>query len=559
MKKSRLGIPIVFLIILGVVLVLSITVEQEAPIDSGEMPEIQMEYTAPELVMREDKSIYSQDKNSEVDIFNVTVFPPEGIYQTLQFINENINYDVGDYHKDSTDPQVQISLEISGKTFKGTMELRGQSSRRKDQKSYKIKLFDDEGTFEGMQVLNLNKHYSDSLRIRNKLAYDLIEEIDGLVGLRTRFIRLYITEGGHPVDYGLFTLVEQPNKLFLESHGLDENGQLYKVEFFEFLRYQGILEGITDPRYSEDHFNQLLEVRENPDHEKLVALLEQINDPTKNINDIVENHFSKENLLTWIAFNTLLDNYDSNSRNYLLYSPSYSHIWYFIPWDLDKTMRKKEKTHWSFGISNYWGVELFNRFFRDPSNRDALIEKVEELYFMFTPAEMRKRLKDYQPVIEEHMLGSIDYQFYEADIISSRYQYPDINSIDDFWSEYNNLVMLPTENRKRFYRNLERPYPFFIHYEKEPVHTFTWDLAFDMQGDAIIYTLRLSSDIEMSNILLEKETGELILTLDELPDGSRFWSVIATDINGNEQMPFNQISKDGFIYVGVEKIEVRDE
>lgn len=558
MKTGRLGIPLFVLIVLGVVLVFSIQVKQDTLVDFEE-EEVSVEYVAPELLLREDKTVYDRDDDGSVDIFEVTVLPPEGIYKTMAYINENVNYESGEYTNDDSDPQAQVILKVEGQEYYGTLELRGQSSRLEDQKSYKIKLFDDQGTFNGLQVLNLNKHYKDILRIRNKLAYDLIEDIDGLIGLRTRFVRLYIWENGVKEDYGLFTLVEQPNKAFLDSHGLDADGQLYKAEFFEFLRYKGILEDPSSPTYSEDNFNRLLEVRENPDHDKLVALLDRINNPTNNINDIVNDNFSKENMLTWIAYNTLLDNYDSNSRNYLLYSPAYSHVWYFVPWDLDKTMRKEEKAHWSFGISNYWGVELFNRFFRDPANRDALIEKVEELYLLFTPNEMRRRLDSYRPVLEEHMFGSADYYFYKDDILDSRHRHPDINTEKDFWEAYYELALMPTENRKRFYRNLERPYPFFIDYTTEDGHRFSWDLAFDMQGDAVTYTIKLAADVEMLEVLYAEETGELSVVLDEIPEGAKYWTVVAMDSKGNEQIPFNQTLQDGYIYIGVEKIEAEDD
>ena len=51
-----------------------------------------------------------------------------------------------------------------------------------------------------------------------------------------------MTKGGSGEyeDYGLYTQVEQINKTYLKMHGLDKNGQLYKVNFFEFQRYEDI-------------------------------------------------------------------------------------------------------------------------------------------------------------------------------------------------------------------------------------------------------------------------------------------------------------------------------
>jgi len=555
MKTNRLGIPIIFLICLGSVLLLSVEIQEKYVVEPIDPVEETIEYHPPELFLNEDKSVYDQDSDGYVDIFEVTVYPPDDIYHDLGYINTNINYIAGSYSEDTLDPQARITLQIDGIDYEGTLELRGQSSRLLDQKSYKIKLFDDVNAFKGMRVLNLNKHYKDNFRIRNKLAYDVLEEMDNLIGLRTRFVRLYITEGGKRSDFGLFTLVEQPNKAFLSSHGLDADGQLYKAEFFEFLRYDGVLEASSSPLYSEENFNQHLEVRENPDHDKLVYLLESINDPKNNINDVITHHFSRENILSYVAINTLLDNYDSNSRNYLLYSPAYSHIWYFVLWDLDKTMREEEKEHWSFGVSNYWGVELFNRFFRDPDNVNLLVERVEEIYASFTPDKMTSRLETYAPIIQTHMIESVDYGYFKDDILDSRHRHPDLNTLEDFWDKYYELAYLPTENRERFYRNLEKPYPYFIHFEQDETARFSWDLSFDMQGDAVTYTLLIASDAAMTDILYEETTGELSIELNTLPEGSRYYTIKATDEHGNQQLPFNQTLYDGTIYRGVEVID----
>ena len=84
----------------------------------------------------------------------------------------------------------------------------------------------------------------EGLRFRNKMAYDLIEGIPQMTGLRTQFVHLYVRDlttgsGAAFEDYGLYTQVEQLNKTALKTHGLDRNGQLYKVNSFEFQRYEG--------------------------------------------------------------------------------------------------------------------------------------------------------------------------------------------------------------------------------------------------------------------------------------------------------------------------------
>lgn len=135
-----------------------------------------------------------------------------------------------------------------------TVQIRGQSSSRNAQKNYKIKLKKNKGSWRGQRTIALNKHMGEGLRFRNKMAYDLIKGIDQMMGLRTQFVHLYVkdltdSDTGAFVDYGLYTQVEQLNKTALKAHGLDSTGQLYKVNFFEFYRYEDAIKLTTDPTF----------------------------------------------------------------------------------------------------------------------------------------------------------------------------------------------------------------------------------------------------------------------------------------------------------------------
>lgn len=118
-----------------------------------------------------------------------------------------------------------------------TVQIRGQSSSKGAQKNYKIKLKKNKGSWRGQRTIALNKHMSEGLRFRNKMAYDLIKGIDQMMGLRTQFVHLYVKDltdssSGVFEDYGLYTQVEQLNKTALKAHGLNPEAQLYKVNFF---------------------------------------------------------------------------------------------------------------------------------------------------------------------------------------------------------------------------------------------------------------------------------------------------------------------------------------
>lgn len=75
-----------------------------------------------------------------------------------------------------------------------------------------------------------------------------------MMGLRTQFVHLYVkdeTSGSNSFDdYGLYTQVEQLNKSALQAHGLDKNGQLYKVNYFEFQRDADAIRLADHPKYN---------------------------------------------------------------------------------------------------------------------------------------------------------------------------------------------------------------------------------------------------------------------------------------------------------------------
>lgn len=92
------------------------------------------------------------------------------------------------------------------------------------------------------------------------MAFDLIKGIDQMMGLRTQFVHLYVkdeTSGSDSFDdYGLYTQVEQLNKTALQAHGLDKNGQLYKVNYFEFYRDEDVIKLADDPDYDQTKFEE---------------------------------------------------------------------------------------------------------------------------------------------------------------------------------------------------------------------------------------------------------------------------------------------------------------
>ncbi len=216
----------------------------------------QDEYVSPQIdlsVLEDEKlsdnqALYNEDSFYKVWRIYITVYTGTdektgGVYDlsALNSINST-----------SPDPQLDAVAKImdpeAGEYVLGgdaadincLISQRGQSARKAEQKSYKVRLFESAGSFQGQQTLNLNKHYVDVSRLAQKFCFDIISTFPDMVSLRTTFFVLYLRDGTNEnadyVNYGLFTHTEQPNKTFLSAHGLDRNGTLYKPSDFEFMR-----------------------------------------------------------------------------------------------------------------------------------------------------------------------------------------------------------------------------------------------------------------------------------------------------------------------------------
>jgi len=450
-----------------------------------------------------------------------------------------------------------IVLGEDGEDPNCTIELRGQSTRREELKSYKIKFYDGIGSFRGQKVLNLNKNTKDYSKVKQKFCFDYIALFPDMISMRTTFFHLYVkdAEKGETEfkDYGLFVHVEQPNKDFLRAHGLDVNGSIYKPADYEFFREEDKIKPTDDPEYDYEEFSKALKIRENEDNEKLIRMIEDVNNYDKDFNEVFYKYFDINNYLTWIAMNLLLDNYDTASRNYLLYSPSYSEKWYFLPWDYDKALLSDEEKADSriynfFGIERYWGNVLHNRFFRNPKNVELLKEKVSILYSIMTTDQTEKLTSTYIPVIE----------YYYSRLPDNTDNGDTLARAKRYISMFDSVIK---ENYIRFFESLERPMPFFLGTPKltEKGWYFSWDPSYDLQGDSISYKLILAKDIDLSNIIYEKGgiySTELTVDIN-LDKGVYYWIVYAYDKNNNRQIPFEYIIDNRIFYKhGIKRLRV---
>lgn len=423
-----------------------------------------------------------------------------------------------------------------------TVQIRGQSSSKGAQKNYKIKLKKNKGSWRGQRTIALNKHMSEGLRFRNKMAYDLIKGIDQMMGLRTQFVHLYVKDltdssSGVFEDYGLYTQVEQLNKTALKVHGLNPEAQLYKVNFFEFYRYEDSIKLTSDPTYDRSVFEYYLEIKGDSDHTKLIQMLADLNDDSQSMELILEKYFDVENIAYWMAFQILTGNTDTQSRNVYLYSPQNSDTWYILDWDNDGMLFRTEnhvKQHnvdvgWEYGISNYWGNVLFRRCLQTARYREALDAAVRELHDYLNADRIEEMTAHYRSITEQYI-----------------WQMPDIEYLPLTKPQYHTVAQaLPEEieeNYQKYPEGYRYPMPFYIDLPslQNGALQLSWDPSYDFDAEDITYTVELARDYQFRQMLYQEEDVVLPMTQTAAPGaGQYFIRVRATNASGYTQPAFD--------------------
>jgi len=497
------------------------------------------------LPLVENKTIYEVDQPDDLDTLYITVYPTETDEGVIDFSIFDLHTTLDQSFNPTLHANVMLG-DSSGKLsplmdtslINSIIKVRGNSSRGAAFKSYKIKFTTDKDNYKGFTVLNLNKHVYDPSKIANKFSFDMMSQLTNMTSLRTNFVKVYIKDASLPtgqdryVYYGLYTNIEQPNKDFLTSHGLDSNGSLYKATSFEFHEYD-VLKNVDDPNYDQAAFETVLEIREGNDHSKLIQMLKDINDVNLDFELTFKKYFNEENYLTWLAMNILLGNEDTLAQNFIMYNPTNSLTWYLLPWDYDGTFKFAQadstaKAPTSLqGIQRLTAVLLHRRYFISSDNVDKLTHKIEELLSTtFSKENVDETINGYLPVMEATLGKNPDVGLLRIEPNQLT------NYVRGFYGEIK-------KNYEDYLTALEYPTPVFT---ATPVKNgdgttlFAWESARDFDGDLINYSVRLAKDPSMNRVIFE-ETNLLVssFTYTGVLKGTYYLEVRSIDSNGNSQ------------------------
>jgi len=169
----------------------------------------------------------------------------------------------------------------------------------------------------GMSTINLIFENEVAV-LAEPLAYEVYRRV-GMAAEQSYHVRLW--QNGRPLGYHL--LVEQPNRAFLRRNNIRDDGNLYKILWYE--------RGVVGQHEKKTH------AREG--HDDVVALVDSLEKSHGLAQwDIIRKHFDVEQVINYFAVNMVLSHWDGFFNNYFTYHDIHgAGKWTMYPWDQDQT------------------------------------------------------------------------------------------------------------------------------------------------------------------------------------------------------------------------------
>jgi hypothetical protein len=180
----------------------------------------------------------------------------------------------------------------------------------------KIRFLKDQ-PLRAMTTINLIFE-NETASVVEPLAYEVYRRA-GMAVEQSYHIRLW--QSGQPVGYHL--LIEQPNGAFLRRNQIRDDGNMYKLLWYE-RDVVGQHEKKSNTRSG---------------HDDIVALVESLNRTTGAAQwEVIRRNFDVQQVATYFAVNMVLSHWDGFFNNYFTYHDvKGSGKWTMYPWDQDST------------------------------------------------------------------------------------------------------------------------------------------------------------------------------------------------------------------------------
>ena len=185
--------------------------------------------------------------------------------------------------------------------------------------------------YDGMKKINLNNGVGDPAMQRDILAFDMMREA-GIRAPRAAYARVFINE----TYWGLYLILEQVDKTFVENNFVSGDGDLYKNIGWTSLEWNG-----ENP----NNYAESIALRTNKttsDFSDFIEFVDILNNSSDtDFADSIVSVFNVDYYLRVLAIDVMTDNWDSylqHGRNFYLYHEPVSDQMFWIPWDYNLSM-----------------------------------------------------------------------------------------------------------------------------------------------------------------------------------------------------------------------------
>jgi CotH kinase protein/Lamin Tail Domain len=177
--------------------------------------------------------------------------------------------------------------------------------------------FQKDKPLDGMTTVNLIFE-GETATLAEPLAYEVYRKV-GMAAEQSYHLRLWLN--GKPLGY--YLLVEQPNRAFLRRNNVRDDGNMYKILWYE--------NGVVGQHEKKTHVQE--------GHDDIVALIDALEKTSGDAQwEVIEKNFDVAQVVNYFAVNTVLSHWDGFFNNYFAYHDrDGTGKWTMYPWDQDQT------------------------------------------------------------------------------------------------------------------------------------------------------------------------------------------------------------------------------
>ena len=403
---------------------------------------------------------------------------------------------------------IPVTIEKNQTKYTARMRVRGDSSRDYDKKSLKVKITDSL-SINTKRTFNFNAEYSDKSFLRSFLSSTIFKKLN-YPCFSTSFSNLSINNQYH----GLFVEIENMDRDFLNTNGLNPNGDLFKATKDGACLYS--TKELTDNKWEKKTNKQSSMI-------SLHRLIHEISEtPAENFYNYVQKKFNYPMLIDFLAINAFIANGSTYYHNYYLYRDQEGDgKWILLPWDLDKTISYYDwKPYRYHATSSDWENDnaliekcfLNKQIFNDFKNRIEFIDTIIN-YDFYNPI-IQNAIENLQNSILRDSTNQIDSQERWKSKIQEEYR---------FLNNRGSQLLLDIKSA---------PQPFKVHKTAGEL-SIPFNISWTESANADTYELWISSNFLFPDSITYKfETTDTFKWItDSIPYGQYYWKVLAKNKN----------------------------